>query len=280
MAPVPSVDPGEVARWDAVLDGLVPARDLSGQESDLAAALAALRAPACTAELAVPAVVMVAFTEYLGHPAARGTSGSGRRRLGRAATVGAVIAVGALSVTGAAAAAYTGALPATVQHLAHVVIGAPDTDQPGVLASPTTGVFVAASQAPSTPATPTATPRPIPTRQTLPPPAAGSVGHSNVGLCRAWSQTSAHPNPNSALVRSLARLAGGTGSGAITAYCATVLPTPITAAPVPTPPADQQTRPAAPALPPQSHATTPHTHPVPPVHAPSGSPGPPAGRPA
>src|SRR5207342_1811470 len=55
-------------------------------------------------------------------------------------------------------------------------------------------------------------------------PAAGSVGGSAAGLCRAWTAQGGHVNPKSAIARSLNSLAGGPAG--VAAYCQAVLAAP------------------------------------------------------
>jgi hypothetical protein len=94
-----------------------------------------------------------------------------------------------LSLSGIAAAAYAGALPAPVQRLAHHIIGAPP---------PAAGPALAPASA-----------RPA------------TTGDPAYGLCTAWAHATAHGTrkQQAAVFRELAAAAGGTGK--VTAYCAT-----------------------------------------------------------
>ena len=201
------------ARLEAIAEGSARP-DLSAPgEAALAAWAAAARGPATDDELTGRDEALAAFT-------AAHVSGTSRavRPLVR---VGVATAALTLLFGGTAAAAYTGALPAPAQQLAHTLIGAPaaaddpeqvaDADEPGARADTSP-----AADSPSTgrPA-PSATPKPLPT------PSAGTAGKSAAGLCRAWTASRASMNPNSAVVRSLTALAGTAGQ--IPAYCTTVV---------------------------------------------------------
>jgi hypothetical protein len=117
-----------------------------------------------------------------------------------------LIALGTVSVGGAAAAAYTGSLPPELQNGAHALIGAPAA-QPTSLSTP------APTSAPTD--DPTPTPTPTPTAEPVGPDAAG---HEAWGLCEAYSHGGL--GSGSVALASLAQAAGGVG--AIQSYCATI----------------------------------------------------------
>jgi hypothetical protein len=106
------------------------------------------------------------------------------------AKLGAMIAGVAVGLGGTAVAAYTGALPATAQNLAHTTIGAP-----------------------------AATPKPKPTGTTVGPDATGPAAF---GLCHAWThhQVNGAKHTDSVAFKNLATAAGGESK--IAAYCAKV----------------------------------------------------------
>lgn len=276
---------------DALMDGTLPAAGMSPEQAELAQVLVALRAPGTAGELVGLPGALTAFTDLQAVSATPAALRTARKQLGRAATVAAVATVFALGCAGAAAAAYTGNLPTPVQHLAHVTIGAPDAGYPTDDPSGDTqtgdakadgGSLVTASQQPVATLAPDSTvsslPKPTSAHQST--PAAGSVGQSNLGLCRAWAHMGAHANPNSAVVRSLSRLAGGAAgnTAGITAYCANVVPT--TEQPTTSP---DHGKPTVKPKTPTSTVAAPRTHPQHPVHHPPGNSGqhtgPPAGAP-
>jgi hypothetical protein len=156
----------------------------------LAEALAELRAQPDVDELAGEAETLAAFRNQFGAPGlahqrpAR-TPAARRRRLPVKAVAAAATV---LSLGGIATAAYAGALPATVQRLAHDTIGAP---------------------APDTRPSPIG---PAPT------------GDPRYGLCTAWAHAKAHGTAKQRAVAfgKLAAAAGGTAN--VTAFCATAAP--------------------------------------------------------
>jgi hypothetical protein len=160
----------------------------------LAEALAELRAQPAVDELKGEAETLAAFRSQFGaprpahHPPAR-TPAPRRRHLPvKAAAAAATV----LSLGGVATAAYAGALPATVQRLAHDVIGAP---------APATRSSIGPSPA-----------GPAPT---------GAPGY---GLCTAWAHAKAHGTAKQRAVAfgKLAAAAGGAVN--VTTYCATAAP--------------------------------------------------------
>jgi hypothetical protein len=160
----------------------------------LAEALAELRAQPASDELAGEAASLAAFRDQFGalrmthRPPARKPPLMSRPRLVKAAAAAATV----LSLSGVAAAAYAGALPAPVQRLAHASIGAPP---PG-------------------------------TRPALMPSSArpATTGDPAYGLCAAWAHAKAHgtAEQRAAAFARLATAAGGAGN--VTLYCATAAP--------------------------------------------------------
>ena len=113
---------------DALLTGRVLAEDAPGGLRPVAEAIAALNAAPTRSELAAEASARSVFRCTFGSSAERARSRHRSRpallsRLG--SRLGAAAAVGMVALSAAAAAAYTGALPAPVQNLAHYTIGAP-----------------------------------------------------------------------------------------------------------------------------------------------------------
>lgn len=174
-------------------------RDLDPQDPRLSALHAALGAPATADELSGEAGARALYR----------TSGAGQavagRRVWRPALLSSLVgtklltafAAGAVGLSGAAVAAYSGALPDALQDTAHDTIGAP-------AAHP--------SHSPEARATPTATP--------VGPDATGSAAY---GLCTAFNRDRAQGkvDENSVAFRNLAAAAGGAGK--VPAYCATVV---------------------------------------------------------
>jgi hypothetical protein len=161
----------------------------------LAEALAELRAQPASDELEGEAKTLAAFRNQFGapriahRPPAR-TPPPLRRRLLPVKAAAAAAAV--LSLGGIFTAAYAGALPATVQRLAHHIIGAP-----------TPGTEPALRPSPARPAT---------------------AGGPAYGLCTAWAHAKTHGTrkQQAAAFGRLAAAAGGAGN--VTTYCATAAP--------------------------------------------------------
>ncbi len=147
----------------------------------------ALTAPPSPAELAgeEDAVALFRSSSARRRPA--------RRRLWRPAVLLAAATAGALGLSGVAAAAYSGALPDTLQDAAHHTIGAP-----------------------------AAHPHAKPSGTPVGPDATGPAAH---GLCTAFDKERTHGKvaERSTAYRNLVTAAGGADK--IAAYCATV-PTP------------------------------------------------------
>ena len=179
-----------------------------------AALLAALNAAPEDGELAGHAQALAEFRHRGGTPARSRPSGYRRPRsitlVLTAKAAAAAVAVSALG--GAAAAAYTGVLPAPAQRLAHNAIGAP---LPKPAHSP-------------------ATPQASPTR----PAAAGpdDTGPAALGLCTAYAHAKADgTGPQKGVAfRNLAAAAGGAAK--IDAFCAAASHPGSTQAPTPSPP--------------------------------------------
>jgi hypothetical protein len=172
-------------------------RDLDPQDPHLSALHAALGAPATADELSgEPGALALYRTSSAG----RAVAG---RRLWRPALLSSLVgtklltafAAGAVGLSGAAVAAYSGVLPDTLQDTAHHTIGAP-----------------AAHPSHTPGATPSATP--------VGPDATGSAAY---GLCTAFDRDRAHGkvDEKSVAFRNLATAAGGADK--IAAYCATVV---------------------------------------------------------
>jgi hypothetical protein len=166
----------------------------------LAEALAELRARPADDELEGETQTLAAFRNHLGAPrmAPRPPARTPRSRRRLLPVKAAAAAATLLCLGGIATAAYAGALPATVQRLAHRIIAAPaPASQPALTPSP---------------ARPAAT------------------GGPAYGLCTAWAHAKARGTRKQQAVAfgRLAAAAGGAGN--VTAYCATAAP-PGTSAP-------------------------------------------------
>src|SRR6266851_7308484 len=180
--------------FDALLAGNLLPEDTAGGLRPVAEAIAALNAAPVTSELAAQASALRAFS-------AAGRSGEPARSLRRrhpllssllSAKLAAAAAAAAVSLGGVAAAAYAGALPASMQKIAHETLGAP---APHPSARPTH---------PATPAGPDA------------------AGRAAYGLCTAYAHLKADGNARQKAVafRNLATAAGGAAN--VAAYCARV----------------------------------------------------------
>lgn len=183
---------------DALLAAGPSAPDTASALRPVARVLAALQAGPSGDELAGKPQALAEFRRTVG------VSRQSRRMLprrpamlrarlsGKLAAAGAVAA--AVAVGGAAAAAYAGALPASLQTMAHEFIAAP-----------------AASAAP---------PRPAHRAAGTGPAVAGS---SRYGLCTAYEHARVHHNAiqRSVAFRNLVRAASGSGS--VASFCSTVL---------------------------------------------------------
>jgi hypothetical protein len=189
-------DAPESASLTALLAGMDLPAGSSEELQPVADALAALRAGPGSDELSGEAVALAAFRDQVGVPERRARQPGRRRRpvfspLLSARAAAAVVAA-ALSIGGVATAAYTGALPAPVQQLAHVAFGAPPASTH------------AGAHSGTIPASPSA------------------ASHAALGLCTAWAHARAHgtAEQRAAAFRNLAAAAGGAAK--VAAYCATV----------------------------------------------------------
>jgi len=161
----------------------------------LAEALAELRARPASDELEGEAETLAAFRSQFGaphtahRPPARKVPLLSRPLLVKAAAAAATV----LSLSGIAAAAYGGALPAQVQRLAQHIIGAP----------------------------PPGTPQPA-----LTPPSAHSAapGDPAYGLCTAWAHAKAHGTRKQQAAAFGRLVAAAGGAGKVTAFCAAATP--------------------------------------------------------
>jgi len=161
----------------------------------LAEALAELRAQPASDELEGEAQTLAAFRSQFGaprtahRPPARKAPLLSRPLLVKAVAAAATV----LSLSGIAAAAYAGALPAPVQRLAQHIIGAPPPGTPQPARAPS----LARSAASGDPA---------------------------YGLCTAWAHAKAH-GTRKQQAAAFARLAAAAdGAGKVTAYCAVAAP--------------------------------------------------------
>jgi hypothetical protein len=219
------VTPAGDPAFDALLTGKLLPEDAAEGLRPAAEAIAALTAAPSASELAAEASALAVFRGAAGVSAE--PTRSPRRRhplltsLLRAKLAAAAAAV-AVSAGGVAAAAYAGALPASMQKIAHDTLGAP---APHPSARPSH---------PATPAGPDAT------------------GRAAYGLCTAYAHLKADGSARQKAVafRKLATAAGGAAN--VAAYCARV------AHPGPTPSARPTSRPTGK---PTTHPN-PTTHPT------------------
>ncbi len=174
--------------------------------------VAALRAPALTAELVGESAALDAFDDVMQH-------GGGRRRVARRVSTLATLVGGKIALSAAAAAAattvatvaaaYTGVLPEPVQNFAHHTIGAPAAAPPS--ATPTPTHAERGSDSPSS-STSTGSSSPDERPRTSPPASPTSVPNAAVpGLCTAYAHDHAggKSDHDSAAFRRLAEMAGG-----------------------------------------------------------------------
>jgi len=215
-AGVPGLPDGTL---DALLTGDLPTDEAVAGLRPATALLAALNAAPEDGELAGHARALAEFRHRGGMPAHSRLPGNRRPRLitSLLTAKAAAAAVTVAALGGTATAAYTGALPAPAQRLAHNSIGAP-------------------SPKPShSPATPQATP----TR----PAAAGpdATGPAASGLCTAYAHAKAHgtASQNAVAFRNLAAAAGGAAN--IAAFCLAVPHPGSTQAPAPSHPSGKPT---------------------------------------
>ncbi len=224
--------------FDALLTGNLPPEDAPEGLHQVAEAIAALNGAPASSELAAEASALAAYRSAVGRSAEHARPRRRSLPLLRSvlsARLAAAAAAGALTLGGAAAAAFAGVLPASVQKLAHDTIGAPASHP----------------SAPATPVGPQAT------------------GKAAFGLCTAYAHVKAHGTAKQKAVafRNLAAAAGGAAN--VTAYCAAVAHPGATTSGAPT---SHPT--GAPTSAPTSHPTgKPTSHPTgKPTSHPTGSP--------
>jgi hypothetical protein len=221
--------------YDALLDGHPVAKDVAQGLRPVAEAIAALNGEPETRELDAEAGALAVFRGGIGMSAELARSRRRRRSLLASllsAKLAAVAAAAAVTLGGVAAAAYAGALPASIQKLAHDTLGAPAAHR---------------SAHPAHSAVPVG------------PSATGSAAY---GLCTAYAHLTVHGSTKQKAVafRNLAAAAGGAAN--VAAYCAKVAH-PGTS-PVGTPTSHPTGKPTAlPSPAPTSHPTgQPSTHPT------------------
>lgn len=177
--------------FDALLVGNLPPQDAAGGLRPVAETITALNAAPSASELATEASAVAVFRGAIGRSAEPVRPPRRRPSLLTSllsAKLAAAGAAAAVVLGGTAAAAFAGALPASVQKIAHETIGAP----------------TARHSAPATPVGPRAT------------------GNAAYGLCNAYAHMKAHGTAKQKAVafRNLAAAAGGAAK--VTAYCASV----------------------------------------------------------
>lgn len=180
--------------FDALLTGNLPPGEAPDGLRPVAEAIAALNEAPTSSELAAEVSALAVYSRAVRRPAEpvrpRRTGRRSRtsRLSARVAVAAAVAAAAAVTFGGAAAAAYAGALPASVQKLAHDFIGAPAAHQ----------------NAPATPVRPSATQA------------------NGYGLCTAYARLKedGDAGQKAAAFRKLATVAGGAAN--VTTYCAAV----------------------------------------------------------
>jgi PT repeat len=189
------VPPAGDPAFDALLSGHLLPEDAAEGLRPVAEAIAALNAAPATSELAAEANVLAVFRGAVGMSAKPTRSPRRRHPLLTSllsAKLAAAAAAAAVAVGGVAAAAYAGALPASMQKLAHDTVGAP-------------------SAHPSAHPTHTAT-----------PVGPDATGHAAFGLCTAFAHLKVDGSARQKAVafRNLATAAGGAAN--VTAFCAAV----------------------------------------------------------
>jgi hypothetical protein len=148
--------------------------------------------------------------------------------------VAAAAALGALTVGGVAAAAYTGSLPTSIQRLAHDHLGAPHPRSPGVTALTSRSDRAHSSSLPARSDTPSDHPAPPGLSVVTPHPTSSVAGGQSASttspsqagdrdqLCTAYAHARAHADAHAAdnAFRKLEKAAGGAQN--VSAYCAPV----------------------------------------------------------
>jgi hypothetical protein len=254
---------------DAVLDGGPLPAELPSELTAVPELLRAAAGPATEAELVGQQAAVAAFIRANGVSLASRT-----RRFRRPMVLSTLLttklafaaAASAATLGGAAAVAYTGALPAGPQNFAHHTIGAPAADDTGNDTLTTaSGDTDTDEDTAATDVEPTAEP-------TSSPVGPDATGHAAFGLCRAY-QAHGSKSDKSVAFRNLATAAGGAGN--IAAYCAGIPHPGSTDHPTgkPTAHPSHPTHPSHPSHPtgkPTAHPSHP-THPSHPSH-PTGKP--------
>jgi len=189
------VPPAGDPAYDALLTGKLLPEDAAEGLRPVAEAIAALNAAASASELAAAASALAEFRRAAGLSAEPARSPRRRHPMLKSllsAKLAAAAAAAVVSVGGVAAAAYAGALPASVQKIAHDTLGAPAPHS---------------SARPSHPTTPAG------------PDAAGRAAY---GLCTAYAhlKTDGSARQKAVAFRNLATAAGGAAN--VAAYCAKV----------------------------------------------------------
>lgn len=219
------------ATEDAVLAALLAGKELATDTGawlqPVADVLAALRAEPASDELAGLTVAQAEFRHRVGVSDQLSRSRPRRPTLLKSILSAKAVAaaIAAVSLAGAATAAYAGALPDSLQQFAHHTIGAPAAHR---AAGPTTR---------GTPVGPNAT------------------GHAAYGLCTAYRHATEHGTAAQKAVafRNLVKAAGGAGS--VAAFCATVHRPGPSASPSPHPTGRPSSHPTHPTGGPTSHPT-------------------------
>ena len=155
--------------------------------------------------------------------------------------IAAALACAAVGITGAAGAAFAGALPTHIQNAAHDTIGAPRADHDGTTTGAAASHTPEASESPEPSDSPdpsespeaTHSPKPSHSPEHSDSPDASESAHVSAtstaspdanaafGLCQAWSNAVKHGLQNQVGFRDkLAALAGGLAN--ISTFCATV----------------------------------------------------------
>jgi len=235
---------------ERLLRGMRPSPGATAGEQALADLLAAASAPPSARELSGETRAVAAFNASRsattgprhGRHAIRRHRPAMRPRVSHG--VAAAAALGALTIGGVAAAAYTGSLPTSIQRIAHDHLGAPHPRHPKTTAlagsSPAQSSSLAARSTtptghPAPPGLSALTPHPTPSgpkRQTTPaaPSALGDRDQLCTAYSRARAQSDGHAVDNA--WRKLEKAAGGPQN--VSAFCAPVWAT-GTATPNPEP---------------------------------------------
>jgi hypothetical protein len=179
--------------FDALLSGDPPPDGAATGLRRASEVIAALNEAPVSSELAALPSALAVFRSEIGRPGQPARSRRRRHaRLGSrvSAKLAAAATAAAVTLGGAAAAAYAGVLPASVQELAHHTLGAPPAHPPAHPAHPVT------------------------------PAGRRAAGHAGYGLCTAYAHLKAHGSARQQAVafRNLATAAGGAAN--VTAYCA------------------------------------------------------------